>query len=157
MKADEDITATCNNCPQQEKLMKCSGCRKVSYCSSQCQRADWRVHKSSCASKEVKKKKEGRDDRSFMAHNMSEEEMQMMMMMEGGGIAEEKGPRVKLVVEDHPLQAAAKKGDVGEVEALLKRGEKIDALDEHGMSALTWACKIGNEEVVKFLVERGAR
>ncbi|KAK0716180.1 hypothetical protein B0H67DRAFT_582541 [Lasiosphaeris hirsuta] len=30
------------------KLLLCGGCRKVKYCSKDCQRAGWRAHKSEC-------------------------------------------------------------------------------------------------------------
>jgi hypothetical protein len=33
------------------KLRACSGCRRVLYCSVECQRADWKNHKSSCSAK----------------------------------------------------------------------------------------------------------
>lgn len=29
-------------------LMRCSKCKRVAYCSVECQRADWRVHKQFC-------------------------------------------------------------------------------------------------------------
>lgn len=44
----------CSCCKQtaaatnKKKLQKCSGCCKVAYCSTQCQRSDWARHKSSC-------------------------------------------------------------------------------------------------------------
>ncbi|GFH47112.1 hypothetical protein CTEN210_03587 [Chaetoceros tenuissimus] len=44
----------CNNslCKNTEKLMLCSGCRNVDYCSLVCQQADWRFHMLVCG-KEV--------------------------------------------------------------------------------------------------------
>ncbi|KAI0051379.1 hypothetical protein FA95DRAFT_1485634 [Auriscalpium vulgare] len=32
----------------QPRLLKCSRCKRTSYCSSECQRADWKKHKVSC-------------------------------------------------------------------------------------------------------------
>lgn len=42
---------TCGDVPPRSKLMKCSGCRKVHYCSKQCQLLDWKQggHKNKCA------------------------------------------------------------------------------------------------------------
>lgn len=34
-----------------DRLMACSRCRKVLYCSRDCQKAHWKVHKASCATK----------------------------------------------------------------------------------------------------------
>jgi xylose isomerase len=38
----------CRVCEALEKTKKCSGCEKVYYCGRECQRADWKAHKSSC-------------------------------------------------------------------------------------------------------------
>ena len=41
--------AACSNCNNSDKKMKiCGKCRLVSYCSPECQKADWKQHKSSC-------------------------------------------------------------------------------------------------------------
>ncbi|KAF1844445.1 uncharacterized protein K460DRAFT_358043 [Cucurbitaria berberidis CBS 394.84] len=52
-------TMSCRTCGKDEeahggKLLKCSACHEAKYCSSKCQQADWKKHKSSC-----KKKKKG--------------------------------------------------------------------------------------------------
>ena len=42
-------TKVCNNCNKTfEKLLKCSKCKKVKYCSRECQIADWKKHKKNC-------------------------------------------------------------------------------------------------------------
>ena len=40
----------CANChgPGEPKLLVCSTCKNVSYCSKSCQKADWKVHKKYC-------------------------------------------------------------------------------------------------------------
>ena len=38
----------CANCGQRGKPDKCSGCGKVYYCSKECQKEDWKVHKPNC-------------------------------------------------------------------------------------------------------------
>ena len=38
----------CRRCRKQTKLMKCSVCEKVWYCSAQCQKDDWKRHKLFC-------------------------------------------------------------------------------------------------------------
>ncbi len=38
---------TCMNCGR-EALSECTGCHRVSYCSSFCQRKDWSNHQHSC-------------------------------------------------------------------------------------------------------------
>jgi hypothetical protein len=40
---------TCRSCGvAPEKLMACSSCKKVRYCSRECQKADWKRHKEEC-------------------------------------------------------------------------------------------------------------
>lgn len=38
----------CSNCVKPECTKKCGGCRKVFYCSTQCQKQHWRTHKINC-------------------------------------------------------------------------------------------------------------
>jgi ankyrin repeat protein len=54
------------------------------------------------------------------------------------------------------LNAAARKGDVAAVKALLDKGISPDAKWRYGMTALFPAAERGHMEVVKLLVERGA-
>lgn len=46
-------TDACANCGKRDvKLMRCSLCKKMPYCGSECQKADWKAHKaSSCVGK----------------------------------------------------------------------------------------------------------
>ncbi len=55
-------------------------------------------------------------------------------MMGDGDMAESKpSSRIKLVVEDHPLHAAAKSGQLSEAARLLEEnGSLLDQLDDHG-------------------------
>ena len=54
------------------------------------------------------------------------------------------------------LNAAARKGDVAAVKALLDKGINPNAKWRYGMTALFPACDRGHVEVVKLLLERGA-
>jgi len=52
-------------CDQSEfikKLYACAGCKKVYYCSKECQRTHWEVHKKDCKGKKKKKKKKRNRD-----------------------------------------------------------------------------------------------
>ncbi|KAL0070509.1 Histone-lysine N-methyltransferase smyd1 [Marasmius tenuissimus] len=45
----------CGSCDKRDvKLMKCSACKKASYCNAACQKADWKNHKSACNFKAAK-------------------------------------------------------------------------------------------------------
>ena len=42
-------TSKCDHCGERkDKLLVCGRCRKARYCASECQKADWKVHKKSC-------------------------------------------------------------------------------------------------------------
>lgn len=49
MKSLEDYTNRCYNCNKVTKDIKaCSGCKVTYYCSRECQKKDWSMHKREC-------------------------------------------------------------------------------------------------------------
>ena len=67
----------------------------------------------------------------------------------------------RLDLEPETLQEWAARADdpaatITEIQALLNGGEKVDAVDGDGQSALMAAAKTHNLEVIKFLLEKGA-
>lgn len=54
------LQGVCSNCGKDdEETQRCTGCRKVYYCSKQCQRTHWEHHKAVCKSiKKLNSKKE---------------------------------------------------------------------------------------------------
>ncbi|XP_059174644.1 ankyrin repeat domain-containing protein 50-like [Physella acuta] len=53
------------------------------------------------------------------------------------------------------LVAAAQSGDLPLVEKLLRAGHPVDAGDEHGATALHWACCRGHEAICRLLLDAG--
>ncbi|KAI0069697.1 hypothetical protein K474DRAFT_1670734 [Panus rudis PR-1116 ss-1] len=50
-KMEERRTKQCRNCGMREPqvtLFRCSGCQHIYYCSKECQKANWKVHKQAC-------------------------------------------------------------------------------------------------------------
>ncbi|RPA72403.1 hypothetical protein BJ508DRAFT_381582 [Ascobolus immersus RN42] len=45
----------CKICSKSGKLLQCGGCKTVSYCSKECQKTDWKAHKSICKSNDKPK------------------------------------------------------------------------------------------------------
>ena len=45
-----DRFKTCANCNTliKDRIQLCSGCKKVAYCNSMCQKANWKTHKKTC-------------------------------------------------------------------------------------------------------------
>lgn len=57
---------------------------------------------------------------------------------------------------DEALLAAARKGDLASVKALCEKGAAIEAKTPYGQTPLYLAAMNGHEEVVRFLIEKGA-
>ncbi|NKM36652.1 ankyrin repeat domain-containing protein [Rhizobium laguerreae] len=57
---------------------------------------------------------------------------------------------------EEQLRIAARQGDIGTVEKLLKSGAKIDEPSDHGISALVEAAVAGNNEIAQVLIASGA-
>jgi threonine synthase len=48
-KLTKNFIRVCSNCAKYDvKLSRCSRCKKVSYCSTECQKIHWKNHKSVC-------------------------------------------------------------------------------------------------------------
>lgn len=44
------FTKKCNKCDKvDEKLQRCARCKKTYYCGIDCQKADWKLHRETCA------------------------------------------------------------------------------------------------------------
>jgi hypothetical protein len=54
------------------------------------------------------------------------------------------------------LLAAARKGDVAAVKAMLDKGVDVNSKNRYGATALSYACDRGNVDMVSLLIERGA-
>ena len=55
------------------------------------------------------------------------------------------------------LHHAAAKGDLKEVQELVKQGIDINIRNTLGFTALSWAHDAGHREVVEFLLSKGAK
>jgi uncharacterized protein len=66
---------------------------------------------------------------------------------------QEQGPADDTIVS---YLNSARRGKLDEVQAYLKNGGRVDALDDQGMTGLIWASYSGNLDVVKLLVAAGA-
>lgn len=56
-----------------------------------------------------------------------------------------------------PLHKAAYKGEVEQIEKLIKAGEKVNSLNSEGATPLHWAAFKGQLEAAKTLVKYGAK
>ena len=49
-----DAPDCCGYCLCAGAQLRCTACKEVRYCDGECQRADWKQHKSACAKKSAK-------------------------------------------------------------------------------------------------------
>ena len=61
-----------------------------------------------------------------------------------------------LAVLEAPVADAAMRGDVLEVQALLRSGEDVNAAQGDGMTALHWAAELGRADLAETLIAAGA-
>ncbi|HAT36966.1 MAG TPA: hypothetical protein DCS75_00630 [Gemmatimonadetes bacterium] len=61
-----------------------------------------------------------------------------------------------LAVLEAPVADAAMRGDVLEVQALLRSGEDVNAAQGDGMTALHWAAELGSSDLAETLIAAGA-
>lgn len=57
LKCDLPEIEACRNCSKAGAKLKCSICKKASYCTRECQKGDWTYHKRICKKPEEKKDK----------------------------------------------------------------------------------------------------
>lgn len=46
------LPATCGACGAAGRMQRCGGCKAATYCSAECQAADWKAHKKACRAHE---------------------------------------------------------------------------------------------------------
>eukprot|EP01041_Mallomonas_annulata_P008486 gene8486-17491_t len=49
------LSTNCAHCNKDDCSLRCSGCKTISYCSADCQKQHWKVHKMTCKSNKEKK------------------------------------------------------------------------------------------------------
>lgn len=54
------------------------------------------------------------------------------------------------------IHEAAKKGELEEVKALVAKGEKVTIKDDHELTPLYYAAKLGHKNLCEFLITKGA-
>jgi ankyrin repeat protein/uncharacterized protein YjgD (DUF1641 family) len=119
-----------NSIPTDAAFKRCSRCKAVQYCSKDCQRTHWPVHKASCA--------------AATATGSG-----------GGASTTHVGGRAGTPAAGTLLQAA-KDGDVAELRRLVAAGINVDEQNAVGMTGLHWAAGYGHVEAIRVLVELGA-
>lgn len=52
------VSSTCHACGRANPRFRCAQCKEVRYCSTECQRTDWLLHKQLCAKPQLQQEQE---------------------------------------------------------------------------------------------------
>ena len=155
-----DVTAVCELCGGSSARFICSKCRLVSYCSIDCQTANWKIHKKKCKSvaqqEEIKEASRELWNVSFYGN------MPSIRALLVAGVAD-----VHYIQPDSGTTAlviASQNGHVEAVRALVAAGGNVNHAIPRGIgkpvneggTALELVSQQGHVEVVRILVSAGA-
>ena len=144
----------------QQKLLKCSGCFSVRYCSVQHQKEHWKTHKSLC--KEIAARTENMR-RSALLNEAWDVAFDCMKADDLEGFRKVLDDNDEGLVNWRPeeyegmtlLHYSAAYGGASYVSALLDRGADIHAKNDAGMTSLMLASQNGHTSC--SLILKGAR
>ena len=145
----------------QQKLLKCSGCFSVRYCSVQHQKEHWKTHKSLC--KEIAARTEN-SRRSALLNEAWDMALDCMKADDLEGFRKVLDDNDEGLVNWRPeeyewvtlLLFSASIGKESYVSALLDRGADIHAKDDGGVTSLMHASVNGHASCISLLLDRGA-
>jgi len=149
---------TCNKCNASLARFRCSRCDAVAYCSAECQKLDWKGHKTTCFTPaEVEQQR--------LALKKTNEEL-VRASMNGDlplihSLIKERGADVAFHFQElkrrTALLSAVEKRRMEISEILITQyGAHVDDFDSDGMTSLYYASDKGYVELVHLLLRHGA-
>lgn len=139
----------CHKCGRTpDTLQRCGRCKVVTYCSRECQKIHWKVHKKYCKENQAVGMSVG-SQQMMVAAREGDENQVMGLLMQGEGIGVDENGNTLF----HYLSA---NGMVrGLAMALEKDNQLLQHQNQDGNSALHWAAMTGQLESVKVLLSCG--
>jgi ankyrin repeat protein len=127
----------------------CGKCKMVRYCNLDCQKEDWKRHKTQCPTL--------KNTRTILR---SSDLHKAILLRKLDTVKEliERGENINVVDRDGrtALIVASCCADLKSVHHLVSRGANIEIVDKRGHTPLIHASQIGSLSIVKYLLEKGA-
>ena len=159
MSAKQSPLTTCFQC-SAETTQLCGKCRTVAFCSQECLKAGWKVHKKKCCKEGVASAAATKPAAAKPAGGLTKTPEEIKAILEGKTSDKpKKTSQVKQADENGAecLQASASQGHLAIAKMLFDAGAEVDHCDKFGGNALTAASEGGHLETVKWLLDQGAQ
>ncbi|GFH55249.1 hypothetical protein CTEN210_11725 [Chaetoceros tenuissimus] len=150
----------CSNCGKGEeeteskKLLRCSVCLSAQYCSSQCQKEAWNIHKKSCTEKGSQALiRAVRDGDTAQVERLSKTARVVNGRVDYKDESQDDSRTLSSWTVMHECVRCTKPDFM---KLLLERKAKVDIKDGDGEPPIFCASDAGKDELVKILLRNGA-
>ena len=159
----------CVFCQAENAVNKCAACNIARYCSKECQKQHWKMHKTICkrlsgplqesynekAKRDLKNGTGSVGDRLYNACKINRlADVESLLVTEGAATF------INVVMDDTGgtgFYLAAQSGSIGIAKLLISHGALVNQGSHEGYSPLHIACQNGHTAMASLLIKNGAK